>query len=152
MCSPTDSSYYNSLKSCGGNIPLTYSSPNATYASPYYYQNSSHRVDIDCCWYISSPTGEEVHLALIDMELSNGYFYVYDHMYSTSSSYRLSYMKGSLNAVTNVLSSRGGLTVVLYDAFSYDQPHIGHGVLFEASIMSTNDSLEFLCSEVVLTT
>ena len=127
------------MASCGGKIPLTYSSPNATYLSPYYNQTSSNSLYIYCCWYITSQSGEEVHLSVIDMEIPYGsgdidvYDYSYDYYY-----YQAATMSGSLNSVTNILSSRGSLTMTNYESYGYNQFHGGHGVLFQARIMGKN--------------
>ena len=89
----TDKDFYSKPESCGGSIPLSYSSPNATFSTPHYFQNISNNLYIDCWWYITAPYGEEVHLSLLDMETQSEQLLIYDYTsYTTSSSYLVSHL------------------------------------------------------------
>ncbi|XP_030847516.1 CUB and zona pellucida-like domain-containing protein 1 [Strongylocentrotus purpuratus] len=133
-----DTPYYSSAASCGGTIPLTQSSPNATFSTPYYYQLSTSNVRMECRWYITSPSGKQVQLTVLDLETgSSEYIYIYDHPTSSSSSYRVSYLSGRLESPATVLSSRGGVLVRYYDSSS---GYNGPGVLFEARILDAMPS------------
>ncbi|XP_041456957.1 deleted in malignant brain tumors 1 protein-like [Lytechinus variegatus] len=131
--SQRDTQYYSSSASCGGTIPLTQSSPNATFSTPYYYQTSLANVVMDCWWYISSPSGKQVHLTVLDMLTGiNEKIEIYDYPTSSPSSYRVSELSGQLKSPVNVVSSRGGVTVE-YDDFG--SANNGPGFLFEAKII-----------------
>ena len=137
---PVDSAHYTNSASCGGKIPLSYSSPYATYSSPYYHQNSTNSVFMNCNWYVTGPPGEQVHLSLVDMEILDGHgnLRVSETTYPT---YTAAYMYGSLNSITNILSSQGSLDINCYHYYSNDQFHGGHGVHFQTRIMGKNLTL-----------
>ncbi|XP_030843218.1 cubilin [Strongylocentrotus purpuratus] len=128
----------SSATSCGGMIPLTQSSPHATFSIPYYYQSSRSSVFLNCYWYITSPSGKQVQLTVLDLETgSSERIYIYDHPTSISPSYQVSYLSGRLESPATVLSSRGGVIVRYYD---YNSGYNGPGILFEARILDAMPS------------
>ena len=86
---------------------------------------------MDCWWYITSPSGKQVQLTVLDLETSSSErIEIYDH--PTSTIYQVSYLSGRLESPATVLSSRGGVTV------HYDDSSLGYngpGLLFEARIL-----------------
>ena len=126
----------DSSSSCGGSLPLSYSFPNTSFSTPFYYHPSNFDVYMECVWVISVPAGEEVQLAILDNWFHNEVIYIYDHPYSTSSSFLVSTLSGNISGnnsgnATVVQSTRGGLTM-LHDDYSYTAN--GKGILAEIII------------------
>ena len=131
LCLRTENYFYSTPESCGGAVPLTYSSPYATFSTPHYFLNTPADLYIDCEWRVAVPSGEEVHLTLVDMETEDEELHIFN--YPTSRSNRIAHMHGSLLTRTSVLSSNGGLTLYHDDQSSYMKN--GRGLLFEARIL-----------------
>ena len=113
---------------------LTHSSPYATFSTPHYFLDNPNNLYIDCWWYINVPDGEEVHLTIEDMQTENEQLRIYDYLHSRSSStYLVSHLNGSLRTSTDVISSRGTLT--LYHDDVSPSTNNGRGLLFEARIL-----------------
>lgn len=92
---------------------------------------------MECRWYITSPSGKQVQLTVLDLETgSSEKIYIYDHPTSISSSYQVSYLSGRLESPATILSSRGGVLVRYYDSSS---SYNGPGVLFEARILGMKE-------------
>ena len=84
---------------------------------------------MNCWWYIHGPPGEEVQLTVLDHWTRDEVINIYDHPYSTSSSYLVSTLSGNSSGnATVVESSRGGLTMLHYD---YSDAANGKGILAE---------------------
>ena len=129
----TDEDFYSKPESCGGSIPLSYSSPNVTFSTPHYFQHNSTDLYINCWWHIITPYGEEAHLSVVDMETREEELSIYDSPSSTSTSYQVSHLYGRLASTASVLSSRGGLTMHHIDRSSLINN--GRGYLYEAHIL-----------------
>ena len=123
---------------CGGSVSLMDSSPEFSFSSPLYDNPSTFDVTTDCWMYITSPSGKQVWLTFTDIQTTaNEEIKVYDHPSSTSTSYQISSLIGTLNASTAMVSSRGGLTII-HDDKSYS-PN-GRGFTVAANILGNYDS------------
>ena len=125
--------------------------PSFTLNYPYYYQTPSSIMLIDCYWYVSSPTGQQVEVTWRDIETTtHEHLNLYDHPTSYSDSYRVSQLYGTINIdISPVVSTRGGL-VLFYDDDSNNAN--GKGFLVDFNLrgrfleFSLDRSMAYCCS------
>ena len=139
-------------QSCGGTIELSSSMPSFTLNSPYYYQTTSSSMQIDCYWYVSSLTGQQVEVTWRDIDTTSEYLFLFDHPTNYTDSYVISKLYGTINIdISPVVSTRGGL-VLVYDDYSTSTN--GKGFLVDFNLrgkfmeFSRDRSMAYCCFRV----
>eukprot|EP00057_Strongylocentrotus_purpuratus_P027562 XP_011682036.1 PREDICTED: uncharacterized protein LOC105446660 [Strongylocentrotus purpuratus] len=128
---------------CGGVMALTYSTPRVAFSTPIYDIPLVADVTTICRRYIIAPSRQQIRLTLRDIETtSSKQVIIYDHPTSTSSRYQVFHFYGILNGSAVIISTQGGLNIVMNDVSSL---YNGKGFSAEARIYNFDEisSTEF---------
>ncbi|XP_063953428.1 uncharacterized protein LOC135153628 [Lytechinus pictus] len=115
----------NVASMCGGVLTLGETLPKITFTTPLYNYHNSKDLYMDCFMFFRSPAGKQVKLTITRMVTVNEIITIFNHPSSSSSLHRVNTLSGIMDSPLQVISSRGGLTLIFDDrVFGLNGPGI----------------------------